>query len=381
MKHIFYTIIEKYLWGSFNVLQNCNTFEDYINWVNKYKKNLQIEHIVQLLYIHMINSNYSTQFKYKYIFKIINNKLLSIDNVMYFLKLFNDVQRYYISLNKFAHICKYKMTNYVCKEDLYLNPIEEIHDNTISVIHENQKYIFTIPDITKIICKTLNHSFSLHIDPQPCRNPYNNIPFTKSNLYTIYFKIKQSTFILPSIFQYYFESNFNLHDLIEKYETQLREYAIKYYIENEDIYLSIINMLYDHPYIYNNIHDDFPRNMLIEIFKPYLIYYYRSKYSLHIGFKNENIIYINALLYRFNNYNKDFGKLNNNYNIFEHNNNTQKFNMKYPIFIHPVSNIYYDGHINNKTTIATFVSNYLKHTNNYNLLLFYFNDNIDNDII
>ena len=57
-----------------------------------------------------------------------------------------------------------------------------------------------------------------------------------------------------------------------------------------------------------HIHEDFPNNKLIKIMKPYLLLFYKSKYSFHPEFKILFVkIFIKSLI-KFNNFNPKFGR-------------------------------------------------------------------------
>ena len=53
--------------------------------------------------------------------------------------------------------------------------------------------------LKKIVQKSLSNSDEMYSDPLPIKNPYNNLPFSKSNLYTLYFFIKKSDYVMPVI--------------------------------------------------------------------------------------------------------------------------------------------------------------------------------------
>lgn len=113
-----------------------------------------------------------------------------------------------------------------------------------------------------------------------------------STLYNIYFKCKDSTFVLPKLFHLYFLSNFNIFKYMTENESIIRDVAIESYIYNSPInvlYNKIIIMLKENNYskkLY--IHKDFPKNVLVDIMRPFLHYKYISKYGVKNTIKSVN---------------------------------------------------------------------------------------------
>ena len=54
-------------------------------------------------------------------------------------------------------------------------------------------------------------------EPLPSKNPYNNLPLTKSNLYNIYFFIKFNTNIYDDLLFKFFHCDFNMTIFYKKY--------------------------------------------------------------------------------------------------------------------------------------------------------------------
>ena len=152
----------------------------------------------------------------------------------------------------------------------------------------------------------MNNSEELYAEPLPCKNPYNNIPFSKSNLYTIYYAIKKSDYNLPEAFHQYYLSNFSINKFIDNYESILREKTINNRsitdcddCLKDDILDMIENYNDCHPESSININDDFPEDILMKAFTPYIKYYYRSLYSLNSTVKIKNATYWRAGLKNF----------------------------------------------------------------------------------
>ena len=69
-------------------------------------------------------------------------------------------------------------------------------------------------------------------DPLEIKNPYNNLKFDKGILYTIYFKIKESSYVLPNLFHNYFLCDFNMELFVVENESLIRDMNLKRIINN-----------------------------------------------------------------------------------------------------------------------------------------------------
>ena len=150
--------------------------------------------------------------------------------------------------------------------------------------------------------------------PLPSKNPYNNLPFTKSNLYNIYFFFKFKTNIYNDLFIKFFNCNFNLTTFYHKYEYLLREHILDNFVKNstEDVLIQEIKKMIN---LFNKkttkkilINDEFPKKRLIKIMKPYLMLYLQSYYSFVPIIKNNAIVLLNSKLKKFQKFNPKFGR-------------------------------------------------------------------------
>jgi hypothetical protein len=162
------------------------------------------------------------------------------------LTIFYKIQKIYTALSRFQYIYKFKKTKFKIETDLYLSPINEKDKNVITIYQNNYKFLFTITDIIKIIKNSICNTDHFFSEPKTCKNPFNNISFTKSNLYNIYFYLKKSNYIIPDIIQNYFLTDFDLQMFREENNYIIREYAIQNYIyslNEEDIVDEIFYMI------------------------------------------------------------------------------------------------------------------------------------------
>jgi hypothetical protein len=261
----------------------------------------------------LINKN-TIKYKYKYIKDILNNIFIEKDIKLLFMNKIQQIQKIYLSLNKFAFMYKYKKAPVVSKEDLYLNSIDEKAKNTICIYQNNNRYLFILSDLINIIQMSLTNAPFFFAEPLSCKNPYNNIPFNKSILYSIYFHLLNYNKIVPIVFHLYFLSNFHLNKFKDDNEYYLRELTISTYLNTQCInvlYKDILVMLNSNPiHYFKKIKIDklFPKKTLIGIMKPYLLLYLTGKYSLSIDKQSFALRKLKNKLSILYNYNKEFGR-------------------------------------------------------------------------
>jgi hypothetical protein len=99
----------------------------------------------------------------------------------------------------------------------------------------------------------------------------------------------------------------------EHYEPYIRENAIKQFVSNSHhttLHSEVLEMLKSNRYtklLY--IHKDFPKDQLVNIFRPFLYYYYISHYDIKGTTKVYNYQHILKLkLKKFYEFNKQFGR-------------------------------------------------------------------------
>jgi len=270
-----------------------------------------------------INNTYKN--KFQFIDEVIKNFYFSgkKDEKEKLLNLFCKIQKTYHTLNRFVFLYKYKKTNLVIDTDLQLNIINITDPNIICIYHINKKYLFKLQDILKLIYTILTNSYMFFAEPISIKNPYNNIPFSKSILYYISYvlenniKIKFINFEHINIFLKFKQCDFNMTKFVNNYEYLLREYSIKNHINNSNkntLKNEIFEILSEFNCKFKNkdqkilIDRKFPDEILINIFKPYLQLYLISKYSLIHCNKIKLIKQLYKKLLEFKTFNPYFGR-------------------------------------------------------------------------
>ena len=274
-----------------------------------YDKSDKINPIMKLVFMSLVNNRYNGKFR---MLKETANSFLKFSREE-FINYFCKIQKIYYAFSRLAFIYKYKKSTMSATTDMGLNDITINDKNVLCIYHVNSRYLFNINDLLKIINTSLTNSYAFFSEPLQSKNPYNNLPFTKSNLYNIYFFMKYNTTNYNDLFIKFFYCNFNLSTFYYKYEYLVRDYIIENFVKNssEDVLIKEIKKMLS---IYNNknkkiiIDEEFPKNRLIKIMKPYLVLYLQSQYSFVPIIKNNTSILLYNKLKMFRNFNPKFGR-------------------------------------------------------------------------
>ena len=275
-----------------------------------YDKSDPVKPLMKLVFMSLVNNRYKGKFN---MFKetLVSFLKFSRDE---FIDFFCKIQKTYHSFSRLAFIYKYKKSAMSVTTDIGLNDITINDKNILCIYHFNSRYLFNINDLLKIITTSITNSYMFFSQPLPSKNPYNNLPFTKSNLYNIYIFLKFKTNIYNDLFVKFFHCDFNLTTFYLKYEYLLRQYILDNFIKNstEDVLIEEIKKMIN---LFNKkttkkilINDEFPKKRLIKIMKPYLMLYLQSYYSFVQIVKNNAIVLLNSKLKKFQKFNPKFGR-------------------------------------------------------------------------
>ena len=275
-----------------------------------YDKNDPIKPIFQLVFMSLVNNRYNSKFI------MLKQTLCSFLKFSRdeFIDLFCKIQKTYHSFSRLAFIYKYKKSAMSVTTDIGLNDITINDKNILCIYHVNSRYLFNINDLLKIITMSITNSYMFFSQPLPSKNPYNNLPFTKSNLYNMYLFLKFKTNIYNDLFVKFFHCDFNLTTFYHKYEYLLRQYILDNFIKNstEDVLIQEIKKMINN---FNKkttkkitVNDEFPKKRLIKIMKPYFALYLQSCYSFVPIIKNNATILLNSKLKKFQKFNPKFGR-------------------------------------------------------------------------
>ena len=297
---------------------------------NKHKKNSETGYFWSEAGVH---HKYNVAYK-----SILNNMFVpkkDKDDLEY---IFHKTQRNYLALKRFINIYRYKKSEIKINTDLCLNTIDLNNKKNICIILQNNiKYVFTLPDIQNILMTSITHHNSFFPEPHMPRNPYTNMPLTKSDIYNIYFTISESRRITPPLLTECFLNNFDMELFLVNNEAKLRDYSIKDYVTNSPytiLYPEVMYMVRKYfkntqiieycekipkskmkKIIHRNvdvklmIHPEFPRDVLVDILRPYL-YLYILSYDSIDGTEKRTIAHkiFNNQKKKFMKYNYKFGR-------------------------------------------------------------------------
>lgn len=353
-------------WNNYFVHFNTNTQNiDYSDNFEFKSIQFQIFFIINSIYYNNCkNINKITSLKYNLINNIIHNIFLSSNLKNKIEEIFYKTQKTYLSLVKFANIIRYKLFKEKNNIDLRLDIIDPKNKYSILLYHYNSKYYFILSDLINIIENSITNSSYMFSNPLFPKNPYNNSSFTESNLYNIYFHIRSVYLVVPFWIQLFFLSDFNLKKFSSKYDQIIREHNIKKYVINtsiDDLYDDILTMISNFYYIFKNIeiNEEFPKELLVEIFRPYLFLYIFYKISIRNSDKKE-IVYtiLRKKLKEFVKYNPQFGRkiintkllttLTSDFNIYNSTSTISTFNFNNnPIHKKHIVNISFNTNHNN----------------------------------
>ena len=271
--------------------------------------------------------------------KILKDEFMSTEFKENIIDLFSQSQKTYNALSKFAYLWRFKKAHTVVSNDLSMSPID-INDNKLTtyvLLQNNSKYLFNITELIKIIETALGNNCDFFSDPKPPKNPYNNLELNTCDMYNIYFKMKKAPRLISHIFHLYFLSNFCITNFTLNNEDFLLKNSIKKYVMNSPytlLYNSALEMIYDNPFtIKLDIDAKFPKDVLVNIFRPYLYLYYLIKYYDECSKTDLCEVILFKKLMNFYANNKSFGrryiKVNKENNKFSH---THHFNMNHLSF-------------------------------------------------
>ena len=249
------------------------------NNIHKFK----ITTIICCMDFHKETDSFSSS-KFKILNEVLQNIFFSNQFKEEFIHFFSQLQRNYHALSRFSFLYKFKKAKIQVTTDLTMTPIPVTNKNVIIIMQNNVKYMFVLNDLINIIETAISNAPDFFLEILVPKNPYTNCVFSISALYNIYFKCKDSSFVLPKLFHFYFLSNFNIYKYMMENESIIRDVAIHSYIYNSpmnSLYNKIIIMLAENRYSRKlSIHKDFPKNVLVEIMRPFLYYKYISNYGV-----------------------------------------------------------------------------------------------------
>jgi hypothetical protein len=221
-------------------------------------------------------------------------------------------QKTYWAFSRVAY--KYKRSKATVKidSDLYLNPIDPTSMYAMDICQDRFIYRFTLQNLIHYIEGAIANTQGFVSVPLECKNPYNNIPFSKADLYNIYYRVRKSDLVLPDLFHRFFLCSFHLKLFALENESLIREHAILHYLnksDSETIYEEVEHMLVHFWFFRIKISEKFPKDELVHIMKPYLYLFFLYKYSTNNPeIRNRSYYLLKNKLDELVKYNPRFGR-------------------------------------------------------------------------
>ena len=226
---------------------------------------------------------------------VVNNIFVNERNADVILDLYMHVTRYIGLITRMTSRWKRRRMCVHNDADLLLLPISSYSPNIITtIIDRGEKYLFKISDLINLVFSALTNSEDRwYAAPTKIKNPYTGLPFSLGIIYNIFLTIHESPFRMPVLFNIFINTGCDLTVFGMNYECLLREIMIENNIRNlstPELSIEIRNMLSTttaysplerDDEIIVRIHESFPEDIMISIFKPYLAPYYTHKYSLN----------------------------------------------------------------------------------------------------
>jgi hypothetical protein len=216
----------------------------------------------------------------------------------HFYRLFCVLQKHYGVWMRFVHWCKWKRARVVISHDLDMRELDPLAVTTVCVYQRGAKYLFSSQDIVRLVCFALTNHNQFVSTPNSVKNPYNNIAFSKSILYQLYWWLSTLPFRwMPPVkymtwFHRYYASEFHLSLFLRQNEMELRDYTLLVFVQQmslPDVVHNVQHMMdafetYCDTYHPGTkvpiIHKQFPMEKC-NVFRPFLYHYFRSSYAYH----------------------------------------------------------------------------------------------------
>jgi hypothetical protein len=312
----------------FNILQTIvgkthKTYHDepftenphYFNVVNEIYKVERgyIDYLIWLIFVNEQQNPNNMANKFTALNRILGNVFFKGELKDTIRHIFCLAQKYYYAFIRLARHYRVKKAQLIVQNDLSLNPLDPSHRNTFTLIENKSKYYFGLNDLITIIETAIGNAPEFFADTQWPLNPYNNQPFTKSTLYGIYFQMKNANRLISPLFHFFFLENFCLKTFTDNYEHFIRENSIKKFVFNSPytvLHSDVLTMIRANTYTKLwHIHKEFPKEKLVEIFRPFLYCYYIYNYDIqgtNKVYNSETILY--NKLKKLYEHNKLFGR-------------------------------------------------------------------------
>ena len=251
--------------------------------------------------------------KYRNFYQILDNTFMLDHHKANALELFCKTQRTYWAFSRLARIFKIRRAKLQVSCDMYMTPIDPVKTRAILIYQRGANYLFKLSDLINIIHNALSNSPYHFADPIFPKNPYTNIRFSIGAMYEIYYQIRHSDYKMPVLLNAFFQESFDLKRFVYNHEAIIRDVYLEDYVKKtpaNELYLETLFMIK----IFNRpkrlrIHNEFPKDRLVDIMRPYLRLYLIHEYSISDTSKrSESYEVLREKMNKFIEYNPQFGR-------------------------------------------------------------------------
>lgn len=206
-----------------------------------------------------------------------------------YIDLYGRMKRCYWGFTMLSRIWRLKRSPVHNEHDLLMNDVNIADKSCLGIYQNGSIFIFTRRDIINFMNANLGHSNEFHSTPLPCKNPYNNVCFSKCELHNLYWFILSGSLKISPMIHAFYEARFDLDRFTKENEYMIREYTIKSFMksasldEKEDAILEMVcfyNSLSPTKYPYIHIHPLYPKAKLVDEMNDCLKMYLNSIYTL-----------------------------------------------------------------------------------------------------
>ena len=304
------------VWTSYYANEVSRDKDQSIRWVYHYINSLfyNIDEYEVLTSMIKNTSPYisSVRNKYQKMINIMENIFIDPTTKRTFINNICKTQSAYRGFSKLAHIYKCKKSDLQITTNMMFDTIDQEHRDTIEIYQGGSRYLFTKFDLSRIINNSLINSPYHFAEPLIIRNPYNNVPFSKSVLYTIYFRMIDNPLKFPVLFHNFVWLDFDLELFRAENECLIRETYFREYIYNtppETLNKEMRSMLKCYYPSKFNISKEIPHKDLVRVLRPYYYLYLVIRYHIS-GLEKKNMArcYLSEKINNLFTYNPRFGR-------------------------------------------------------------------------
>jgi hypothetical protein len=273
----------------FNRIFSSSNADNYFVEKNKYVLSETQKYILFQFYVYLRLSKkrddvHETTRKINFFIYITNDIFTENDIQIELVNMYIKCQRIYHSLLKFRQVCKIKCKKVHQADDLYMNQINPHSKSTFYLVQEGKLYLFTLFDLKKIIIGALTSSSNFFSIPAVIKNPYNNIPLTKPDLFNVYLKMVDSGMSIHFFIERFFKMEFDVYEFKKKYENDILEYNVVNHVQHssaEKLFGECVRLirLYDNADTFIIPISNNEVETLVNMLRPILKVHYLKKYT------------------------------------------------------------------------------------------------------